>query len=176
MANQLNINEMDAAQLKAALEALQNEAIQARKALKAAQEKERAAKKAAQEAEKALKARPSGVLVKLAESLLSMSKERTGGKLPAYGGTDGASLGKRASLCIEKGFTKKELLPVLLKALGKDEAHPDAPNHEATIHAQLPTRIQSRLEPMGYRLAKARGEGQTEMRFLLFSIPVEKKA
>ena len=164
-----NLSNLSPEEIKSLIGQLQEQA-------KTAKEAERKAKAAAREAEKALKARPSGVLVKLAESLLSMSKERTGGKLPAYGGTDGASLGKRASLCIEKGFTKKELLLVLLKALGKDEAHPDAPNHEATIGAQLPTRIQSRLEPMGYRLAKARGEGQTEMRFLLFSIPVEKKA
>lgn len=171
MANQLNINEMDAAQLKAALEALQAEANSAKKALKAAQEKERAAKKAAQEAEKALKARPAGVLVKLAESLIAMSKARLGDKLPAYGGTDAASLGKRTALCIEKGFTKGELLPVLLEALGKNEAHPDAPLHEATLHAQLPTRIQSRLEPLGVMLAKGRGEGQKEMRFLCLALP-----
>ena len=82
MANQ-HLND-EIAQMKAQLEALQNEAAQAKKALKAAQEKERAAKKAAQEAEKALKARPAGVLVKLAESLLAMSKAQLGDKLPVH--------------------------------------------------------------------------------------------
>lgn len=169
MANQ-HLND-EIAQMKAQLEALQNEAAQAKKALKAAQEKERAAKKAAQEAEKALKARPAGVLVKLAESLLAMSKAQLGDKLPSYGGSDAASLGKRTALCIEKGFTKSELLPVLLEALGKSLEHEDAPLHEATIHAQLPTRIQSRLEPLGVMLAKGRGEGQKEMRFLCLALP-----
>lgn len=170
MANQQILND-EIAQMKAQLEALQNEALQAKKALKAAQEKERAAKKAAQEAEKALKARPAGVLVKLAESLLAMSKARLGDKLPAYGDNSPAALGKRSALCIEKGFTKSELLPVLLEALGKSLEHEDAPLHEATIHAQLPTRIQSRLEPLGVMLAKGRGEGQKEMRFLCLALP-----
>lgn len=174
MANHLDITKMDFSaltpeEIKALVGQLQQTAKDAREA-------ERAAKKAQKEAEKALKSRPAGVIVKLAESLIAMSKERLGGKIPAYGGTDSTSLAKRTALCVEKGFTKGELLPVLLKALNKDESHEDAPLHEATIGAQLPTRIQSRLEPLGYRLAKGRGDGQKEMRFLVLSIPVEKKA
>lgn len=165
-----NYDEMSVEELKAALQKAKENERAAAEALKKSKEKERAAKKAAQEAEKALKARPSGVLVRLAESLIAMSKERLG-NIPPYGDDSPEALGKRSSLCIVKGFTKGELLPVLLESLGKDEAHADAPLHEATIHAQLPTRIQSRLEPLGYKLAKGRGEGQKEMRFLCLALP-----
>lgn len=140
-------------------------------AAKDAKEAERAAKKAKAEAEKALKARPTGVLVRLAESIVQLSKERLDGKLRPYGGTDAASLGKRTALCIEYGWTKDELLVVLLAALGKDEAHEDAPLHRATIGAQIPTRIQKRLEPLGVMLASGRGEKQKELRYLAFIAP-----
>lgn len=162
--NQLDFSALSQEQIKALVGQLQQTAKDARKA-------ELAAKKAQKEAEKALKARPAGVLQKLAESLLAMSKARLGEKLPAYGGSDAAALGKRTALCIEKGFTKSELLPVLLEALGKSLEHEDAPLHEATINAQLPTRIQSRLEALGVVLAKGRGEGQKEMRFLCLALP-----
>lgn len=167
MAN-LDISQMDAAQLKAALEALQAEADNAKKALKAAQEKERAAKKAAQEAEKALRARPAGVLVKMDEAAIGLSKERLGGKLHPYGGTDAASLGKRTMLCIQHGYTKGELLAALLAALGKDASHEDAPRHAATIDAQSGRRQNERLAKQGIQIASGRGEGQKELRYLAF--------
>lgn len=140
-------------------------------AAKDAKEAERAAKKAKAEAEKALKSRPAGVLVKLADSIVALSKERLDGKLRPYGGTDAASLGKRTAACIEYGWTKDELLSVLLAALGKSESHEDAPLHRATIGAQIPSRIQKRLEPMGVMLASGRGEKQKELRYLAFIAP-----
>lgn len=169
MANHLDITKMDFSALSP--EEIKALVSQLQQTAKNAKEAERAAKKAQKEAEKALKSRPAGVLVRLAESLILMSKERLGDKLPAYGDNSPAALGKRTALCIEKGFTKGELLPVLLEALGKSLEHEDAPLHEATIHAQLPTRIQSRLEPLGVMLAKGRGEGQKEMRFLCLALP-----
>lgn len=179
MSNKPNISLEEALAL---LKQKDDELAQARAKAKAEEENAKAKAEEAKEARrvaneakahaKALeKSRPAGVLVKLAESLIAMSKKRLGDKLPAYGGSDAASLGKRTALCIEKGFTKSELLPILLEALGKNEAHPDAPLHEATLHAQLPTRIQSRLEPLGVMLAKGRGEGQKEMRFLCLALP-----
>lgn len=156
---------------KAAREEAKRTNEEAQRKAKEAKEARAKAKEAEAKAKALEKSRPAGVLVKLAESLLAMSKARLGDKLPAYGGSDAASLGKRTALCIEKGFTKSELLPVLLEALGKSLEHEDAPLHEATIHAQLPTRIQSRLEPLGVMLAKGRGEGQKEMRFLCLALP-----
>lgn len=159
-----NLSNLSPEEIKSLISQLQEQA-------KTAKEAERKAKAAAREAEKALKNRPAGVLVKLAESIVALSKERMGGKLAPYGGTDAASLGKRTALCIEKGFTKDELLVILLKALGKDEAHEDAPLHRATIGAQIPSRIQSRLEPLGVMLASGRGEKQKELRYLAFLAP-----
>ena len=161
---EINLDGLSPDEIKALVERLTQ-------AAKDAKEAERAAKKAKAEAEKALKNRPAGVLVKLAESIVQLSKERLGGKLQPYGGTDAASLGKRTAACITHGFTKDELLISLLKALGKDEAHEDAPLHRATIGAQIPSRIQSRLEPLGVMLASGRGEKQKELRYLAFLAP-----
>lgn len=169
MANHLDITKMDFSSLKP--EEIKALVSQLQQTAKDAREAERNAKKAAREAEKALKSRPAGVLVKLADSIVALSKERLDGKLRPYGGTDAASLGKRTAACIEYGWTKDELLSVLLKALGKDEAHEDAPLHRATIGAQIPSRIQKRLEPMGVMLASGRGEKQKELRYLAFIAP-----
>lgn len=162
--NLSNLSNLSPEEIKSLIGQLQEQA-------KAAKEAERKAKAAAREAEKALKNRPAGVLVKLAESILALSKERMNGKLAPYGGADAASLGKRTALCIEKGWTKDELLSILLTALGKDEAHEDGPLHRATIGAQIPSRIQSRLAPMGVMLASGRGEKQKELRYLAFLAP-----
>ena len=169
MSNKLDITQMDFSSLSP--EEIKALVSQLQQTAKDAREAERKAKAAAREAEKALKSRPAGVLVKLAESIVQLSKERLGGKLMPYGGTDAASLGKRTAACITHGFTKDELLLVLLKALGKDEAHEDAVLHRATIGAQIPSRIQSRLEPLGVMLASGRGEKQKELRYLAFLAP-----
>ena len=162
--HEINLEGLSPDEIKALVERLTQ-------AAKDAKEAERAAKKAKAEAEKALKARPAGVLQKLAESIVALSKERMGGKLQPYGGMDKDSLGRRTSACIVHGWTKDELLSALLKALKKDEAHEDAPLHRATIGAQIPTRIQSRLEPLGVMLASGRGEKQKELRYMAFLAP-----
>lgn len=169
MSNKLDITQMDFSSLSP--EEIKALVSQLQQTAKDAKEAERAANKARKEAEKALKNRPAGVLVKLAESIVQLSKERLGGKLQPYGGTDAASLGKRTAACIQHGWTKDELLVVLLEALGKNEAHEDAPLHRATIGAQIPKRIQSRLDAFGVQLASGRGEGQKELRYLAFSAP-----
>ena len=53
------------------------------------------------------------------------------------------------------GWTRKELFKRYLEALGMDEAHEKAPLKEATLHAQCGSRIQPRLEKLGYRLERA---------------------
>lgn len=54
-----------------------------------------------------------------------------------------------------EGWTRKELFKRYLEALGMDEAHEKAPLKEATLHAQCGSRIQPRLEKLGYRLERA---------------------
>lgn len=166
--NKLDITKLDFSalnpeEIKALVSQLQQTAKDAREA-------ERAAKKAQREAEKALKNRPAGVLVKLDEAAIGLSKERLGGKLLPYGGTDAASLGKRTAACIQHGYTKGELLAALLAALGKDESHEDAPRHAATIDAQSGKRQNERLIKQGIQIASGRGEGQKELRYLAFIV------
>lgn len=53
------------------------------------------------------------------------------------------------------GWTRKELLSAYLAALGIEETDERAPLKEATLHAQTGSRIQPRLEKIGYRLERA---------------------
>ena len=135
-----------------------------------AKEARRVAKEAKAHAKALEKSRPAGVLVKMAEAIIALSKEAMNGKLAPYGGSDAEALGKRTALCISKGFTKATLFTALLAALGKDEAHPDAPLHRATIDAQMGKRINERLAQMGVQMASGRGEGQKELRYMAFAI------
>lgn len=54
-----------------------------------------------------------------------------------------------------QGWTRKELLKSYLAALGLDEANEKSVLKEATLNAQCGTRIQPRLEKLGYKLARA---------------------
>lgn len=53
------------------------------------------------------------------------------------------------------GWTRKELFKLYLEKLGMDESNEKAPAKEATLHAQCGSRIQPRLEKLGYRLERA---------------------
>lgn len=53
------------------------------------------------------------------------------------------------------GWTRKELFKRYLEALGIEESDERAPQKEATLHAQTGSRIQPRLEKLGYRLERA---------------------
>ena len=54
-----------------------------------------------------------------------------------------------------QGWTRKELLASYLAALGMDEANEKSVLKEATLNAQCGSRIQPRLEKLGYKLARA---------------------
>lgn len=54
-----------------------------------------------------------------------------------------------------QGWTRKELLSSYLAALGLDEANEKSVLKEATLNAQCGSRIQPRLEKLGYKLARA---------------------
>lgn len=56
------------------------------------------------------------------------------------------------------GWTRKELFTIYLEKLGIDEAHEKAPAKEATLCAQCGSRIQPRLQKLGYRLERASSE------------------
>ena len=56
------------------------------------------------------------------------------------------------------GWTRKDLLKLYLKKLGMAETDGKAVQKEATLHAQCGSRIQPRLEKLGYRLERASGE------------------
>ena len=54
-----------------------------------------------------------------------------------------------------QGWTRKELLSSYLAALGMDEANEKSVLKEATLNAQRGSRIQPRLEKLGFKLARA---------------------
>lgn len=54
-----------------------------------------------------------------------------------------------------QGWTRKELLSSYLAALGMDEANEKSVLKEATLNAQCGSRIQPRLEKLGFKLARA---------------------
>ena len=56
------------------------------------------------------------------------------------------------------GWSRKELLKSYLEALGIAETDERSVLKEATLNAQCGTRIQPRLEKLGYRLERASGE------------------
>lgn len=130
MLNLENLEKMDAEEIKRTLEKMQAEAEKAKAALKKAKEAEKAAKEAAKAAEKALKGKKGEIDI-LADCMIALSKEKAA------------------------GWTRKELLKSYLAALGLDESAEKAPAKEATLCAQCGSRIQPRLEKLGYRLERA---------------------
>ena len=130
MLNLENLSQMKPEEIKAALEKMQAEAEKAKAALKKAKAEEKAAKEAAKAAEKALKSKKGEIDI-LADCMISISSEKAA------------------------GWTRKELFKRYLEALGMNEAHEKAPQKEATLHAQCGSRIQPRLEKLGYRLERA---------------------
>ena len=125
----LDFSGMNAAEISAALESLQKQAREAKASLRAA---EREAKMAAKEAAKAAKAREGGQIDKLASIL--------------------ASIGKDAPL------TKREILSRYLEALGLSEEDEASLKKEATLSAQLGSRIAPKLAKLGVKLGSIREE------------------
>lgn len=123
----LSFEGMDSKAINAMMEKLHQEAMQAKAALRAA---EKQAKEAAKEAAKAAKSREGGDIEKLARILGSIEKDAP--------------------------MTKKEIFARYLEALGIAEDDERAIKKEATLNAQLGSRIASRLEKLGRKLGSIR--------------------
>lgn len=128
-----NLENLKPEEIKALMQKMQAEAEKAKAALKKAKAEEKAAKEAAKAAEKALKAK-RGEIDTLADCMIALSKERP------------------------QGWTRKELLKSYLDALGIAPEDEKSVLKEATLNAQCGSRIQPRLEKMGYKLGRAASE------------------
>lgn len=62
-----------------------------------------------------------------------------------------------------QGWTRKELLASYLAALGMDETNEKSVLKAATLNAQCGSRIQPRLEKLGYKLARAASDMGTAL-------------
>lgn len=126
--------------------------------LAAAQEAEEASKKRMQELEAKIKRD------KEAEKKRQEEKRADKAELAALKKALNSKLGEidiLARTMIEEsqrrpnGWTRKELFKSYLAALGMNEQDGKAVQKEATLHAQCGSRIQPRLEKLGYRLERA---------------------
>lgn len=126
----LSFEGMDSKAINALMDKLHKEAQEAKAALRAAEKK---AKEAAKEAAKTAKSREGGDIEKLAKILASIEKEAP--------------------------LTKKEIFSLYLEALGLAPEDERAIKKEATLNAQLGSRIASRLEKLGRKLGSVREDG-----------------
>lgn len=128
----IDFSGMDSKAINAALQKMQEEAKAAKAAIRAA---ERQAKEAAREAAKAAKQRNGGGdIEKLARILASIEKEAP--------------------------LTKQEILARYLEALGIAEEDEKSLKKEATLSAQLGSRIAPKLEKLGKKLGSIREDGK----------------
>lgn len=127
----LSFEGMDSKAINTLMEKLHKEAMQAKAALRAA---EKQAKAAAKEAAKAAKSREGGDIEKLARILASISKDEP--------------------------LTKREIFLRYLEALGLTEEDEASIKKEATLSAQLGSRIAPKLAKLGCKLGSVREDGK----------------
>lgn len=123
----LSFTGMSAKEINEAMKRMQDEAKAAKEALRKA---EKAAKEAAKEAAKAAKSREGGDIEKLARILAAIEKDSP--------------------------LTKKEIFARYLEALGLTEEDEASIKKEATLSAQLGSRIAPKLEKLGRKLGSIR--------------------
>lgn len=140
----LSFEGMDSKAINSLMEKLHKEAQEAKAALRKA---EKAAKEAAKEAAKQAKQREGGDIEKLAKILANIEKEAP--------------------------LTKKEIFARYLEALGLTEEDEASIKKEATLNAQLGSRISSRLEKLGRKLGSIREDGKIRYYTLPLSNEVE---
>lgn len=133
---------MDSKAINAALQRMQEEAKAAKAALRKA---EKEAKEAAKAATKAAKSREGGDIEKLAKILASISKEEP--------------------------LTKREIFLRYLEALGLSEEDEASVKKEATLSAQLGSRIAPKLEKLGRKLGSIREDGKIRY----YTLPIAPK-
>ena len=122
---------MNAAEISAALESLQKQAREAKASIRKA---EKQAREAAKAAAKEAKSREGGQIEKLAAILASINKEAP--------------------------LTKQEILAKYLEALGLTEEDERSLKKEATLSAQLGSRIAPKLAKLGVKLGSVREDGK----------------
>ena len=127
----LSFEGKSAAEISALMESLQAQAREAKAAIRAA---EKQARTAAKEAAKAAKAKNGGQIEKLAVILAGIPKESP--------------------------LTKNEILAKYLEALGIPEESEASLKKEATLSAQLGSRIASKLAKLGKKLGSIREDGK----------------
>lgn len=133
---------MDSKAINAALQRMQEEAKAAKAALRKA---EKEAKEAAKAATKAAKSREGGDIEKLAKILASIEKDSP--------------------------LTKREIFLRYLEALSLTEEDESSVKKEATLSAQLGSRIAPKLEKLGRKLGSVREDGK--IRYYTLPIPKE---
>ena len=126
----IDFSGMDSKAISAMMDRLHQEAKAAKEALRKA---EKEAKAAAKEAARAAKSREGGQIDKLASILAAIPKERP--------------------------LTKQEILSLYLEALGLTEEDEASLKKEATLSAQLGSRIAPKLASLGVKLGSIREEG-----------------
>ena len=127
----IDFSGMDSTAINAALQRMQEEAKAAKASLRAA---EKAAKEKAKEAAKAAKAKEGGQIDKLAAILAGIERESP--------------------------LTKQEILHHYLEALGLSEEDEASLKKEATLSAQLGSRIAPKLEKLSKKLGSIREDGK----------------
>ena len=138
----INFSGMDSKAINSLMERLHKEAMEAKAALRAA---EKQAKAAAKEAAKAAKSREGGDIEKLAKILASITKEEP--------------------------LTKREIFLRYLEALSLTEEDEASVKKEATLSAQLGSRIAPKLEKLGRKLGSIREDG----RIRYYTLPIAPK-
>lgn len=135
---------MDSKSINAMMEKLHQQAMEAKAALRKA---EKQAKEAAKEAAKVAKSREGGDIEKLARLLASIEKESP--------------------------LTKREIFLRYLEALGLTEEDENSVKKEATLSAQLGSRIAPKLEKLGRKLGSIREDGK--IRYYTYTLPLAPK-
>lgn len=127
----LDFEGKSAAEISTLMESLQRQAREAKASLR---EAEKQAKAAAKEAAKAAKAKEGGQIDRLATILAGIEKESP--------------------------LTKQEIFSRYLEALGIPEESEASLKKEATLSAQLGSRIAPKLEKLGKKLGSIREDGK----------------
>lgn len=138
----LSFEGMDSKAINSLMEKLHQQAMEAKAALRAA---EKQAKEAAKEAAKAAKSREGGDIEKLSRILASIEKDSP--------------------------LTKREIFIRYLEALGIPEEDEASVKKEATLSAQLGSRIAPKLEKLGRKLGSIREDGKIRY----YTLPIAPK-
>lgn len=138
----LSFEGMDSKAINAMMEKLHQQAMEAKAALRKA---EKEAKAAAKEAAKAAKSREGGDIEKLAKLLASIDKDAP--------------------------LTKREIFLRYLEALSLTEEDETSIKKEATLSAQLGSRIAPKLEKLGRKLGSVREDGKIRY----YTLPITPK-